>query len=166
MNYRLNLRIPYLMFSPFKDKECHTLINFINACRIGEEIQFDSFGTVEPNDRQWNSITVSSQNEYDPKTSNCLIYNMKNTNWNNGDYDKLFIYQTVGKEISNYGFMFLNTETNKEVEVHTLEYSDDVLIHRITEYMHKIPTYSVGYWDKIMGKTELNKMNKKKIKYA
>lgn len=166
MNYKLNLRLPYLMFSPFKDKEVHTLINFIACCRIGEEIKFDSFGTVEPNDKQWNGVTVTPQDEYDPKTSTCLIYDMKVTDFNKGDYDKLFIYQSIGKEISNYGFVFLNTKTNKEVEVHTLEYADDILIHRIIEYMHKIPTYVQGYWDNVMGKDEINKMSKKTIKYA
>lgn len=164
-NYNLSVRLPHLEFSHFKDKEMRILMSTISSCRIGEEISFNQYGHITYNDTIGTKIHLDEMGDhYDKNLTNCLIYDIVPSSYNK-DYTKLFIYQSIGKEISNYGFIMLDEKNNKEIEVHTLEYSDDILIHRITEYMHKIPTYTKDYWDKKMNKMGLTKRKKKAIEY-
>lgn len=119
----------------FKQKQALIIINTISGGRLMNDMVFDGYGHIEFNeeDVKHRYPIISYLDSYNRNKTNCLIYNLKNTQRNQGYYDKCFIYHSAGKQEGNYGYVFYNSETGDVSHKYFIEHEYDVLCVKLTE---------------------------------
>lgn len=134
-NIELKFEMPYIDCLNFKEKELQTIINIISGSRVGQLISFNGYYNISFNEedkQHWKPI-LSNLESFSRSKTNCFSYNILNGN----KYDKVFIYQTGGKEGGFYGFLFLNSIENKSLHLYNLKYDYTSLIVYLNQMVQK-----------------------------
>lgn len=101
---------------PFKQKHSVVVRNLLEGSRLKQQLQFDTYAhlTFDENDKCLRYPHIESIEGFTKKT-NCIIYNLYETEENPGIFNKLFITYYQGKHVPFYGYMFYHTETHRFV---------------------------------------------------
>ena len=148
MQTKLEFTHCFFTCDPFKFSEVERMNKFMSICKIGEEVHFEGFGNIsfDESDTQnrYPTITWDEEylKEYSRKHCNCLVYNLDESYRNDGEWDKLFIYQT--KRTNNvvwYGYVAYNTKTGKHSHRFFIEPEYDELFVNISNFLNSIKKY-------------------------
>jgi hypothetical protein len=137
--YKFNFNVNYMRCDNFKQNHTYIIRNIIEKSRLGYSINFHGYGntTFDKNDTKLQEPTVEIINEFNRNKTNCLCYNIIDPKYSN-IYDKLFIFQYIGKNDSYYGFVLYNTETGKYSHKYCINYDDSDLCIAITKGFHTL----------------------------
>jgi len=130
----------------FKQKQALIIINTIAGGRLNNDMTFDGYGHIEfdENDTKNRYPIINHLDGYNRNKTNCLIYDLKDTQKNQGYYDKCFIYHSAGRQEGNYGFVLYNTETGDVSHKYFIEHEYDTLCVKLTEsfnILYKLPMF-------------------------
>ena len=132
--YDIDLAINYCTFENFKQKSAYILNALFANGRIIDYAKFSCFGNITPLNDKNNKIHVEELDKFNRTKVNCLIYDLTYNKYNDGKYDKLFIYySTVVRDTNWYGYVFYNTQTGKTLHKYCIEYADD----KLYQYIYK-----------------------------
>lgn len=139
--YNLNFLFSYIDCNNFKEKELIVLRNFIKGTRIGREIKFANYANIsfDVEDVKHDKPIVTELEQFTRSKTNGIIFNMENTELNNGVFNKCVIYQTLFTNSGAYGYILWNTETNDSVHEFNVEYDGNELIKHIYRTINSLP---------------------------
>jgi len=140
MEYKFEFERWFFDTDNFKQKQVENILGIINGGRLHEYMRFFSYGNIsfEPEDKGHRYPTITELDKFNRLKSNCLIFDLSYNTFNNGKYDKCFIYNTVGHQIGNYGFVFYNTKTGELSHKYFIEYTFDGLCQALTKSFHSL----------------------------
>lgn len=124
----------------FKQRPAQILINTIIGGRLVNDMEFESYGHIEfaPEDKSNRYPTVSYLDDFTRSKTNCLIFNLKETDKNKNYYNKCFIYHSTSAQDGNYGYVFYNSETNEMIHKYFIVHEDDELCKKFTESFYML----------------------------
>lgn len=139
-SYKFNFDIWKLTLSNFKQKESEIFRNIIKETRLGKILSFSNYGICDFEDDCHIHPIVDELDKFSRSNTNMLIFNISKNDFTGDEYNKLFIYQNLGKIYESYGYVFYNTETKKQIHKYCIEYTLDNLLYSIynTFYNYKI----------------------------
>lgn len=118
--YKLDFDVWKEYPSVWTEREAKNMIDVFSVCRIGIHTSFDSYGTftfAEDDPNQWHPI-IETQEEFNKKTTNCIIFNLE---VDNCDYDKVFIYMNRGGYNGHSGYyIYSSTDPTKHIHKYYL----------------------------------------------
>lgn len=162
-DYNLEFSMYYINTDNFKQKTAEILISVISNSRLFEQMQFSSYAHIEfeKDDKVHRFAKVIEFDKFNRSKTNCLIFDLKRTSFNNGEYDKCFVYRSNNYKESTYGFCFLNTETGKNNHIFNIDETPDELCHKITQTLHTlynkpIYDYYAKQYDAVKGRNGLS----------
>lgn len=133
-SYEFDLAINYCTFDNFKQKSAYILNALFAGGRMTDYARFSCYGIITPLNDKNNRIQIEEVDKFNRAKVNCIIYDLTYNKYNDGIYDKLFIYySTVTRDTSWYGYVFYNTKTGKTLHKYCIEYSDD----KLYQYIYK-----------------------------
>ena len=138
MEYKFEFQRWFFDTDNFKQKQVDNILGIINGGRLLEFMKFVGYGniTYAPEDHGHRYPTITELDKFNRLKSNCMIFDLTYNTYNNGKFDKCFIYQSNGRQIGNYGFVFYNTETGKLWHKYFIDYSFDGLCQALTKSFH------------------------------
>ena len=128
--FEIELSLPHVKFDSFKKKQMQILKNLLDTCRLMNLMRFSSYGSITYTDKSEKKIVIEECEKYTRSNSYCLIYDVLDTPYDDGRYDKVIIYYSSIKQ-DYYGFFLYNSNTKKSTHIYCLRYEDDNLAHRI-----------------------------------
>lgn len=130
--YRFELFRYNFNFDKFTNKQASILIKLITNSRLNNEIEFYKYGlvTFDNNDYSNKYPNIECLDEF-KKQTNCLIFKLHDSIKNMGVYDMMFLYQTTGPNIGNYGYILYNSKTGKYVHKYFIEFDYNSLMQTI-----------------------------------
>lgn len=166
-NYKFEFTVFGFDCHNFKQKQVSFLRNTIERSRLGLYLKFNSFGETIFNelDKSLRYPITSINKEYNRNRSNCIVYNIVDeypceyTKY----YDKLFIYQYIGKSDSYYSAVFYNSNTNKYFHKFLIEYDLSELCINISKILYNLER-NATLTDKLT--KDLESIKQSKIKRA
>lgn len=113
--FNLEMQLLYLDIGSMKESLTYNIIRGIGQSRISPYLLFSGYGNLsfDPEDKKHRYPIVTKLDNYTKRKTNCLIYDLGYNTYNNGQYDKLFIYISCSKKESYFGYIFHNTKTGK-----------------------------------------------------
>lgn len=133
-SYDVNLAINYCTFDNFKQKSAYILNNLFAGGRMIDYAVFSSYGIITPLNEKNNQIHIEEVDKFNRAKVNCIIYDLTYNKYNDGKYDKMFIYySTVTRDTTWYGYVFYNTKTGKTLHKYCIDYLDD----KLYQYIYK-----------------------------
>ena len=133
-SYDVNLAINYCTFDNFKQKSAYILNGLFAGGRMIDYAVFSSFGIITPLNEKNNQIHIEEVDKFNRAKVNCIIYDLTYNKYNEGKYDKMFIYySTVTRDTTWYGYVFYNTKTGKTLHKYCIDYLDD----KLYQYIYK-----------------------------
>lgn len=124
----------------FKQKNVGHILQYINAGSMYQYYQFSTYGRIDFADDDTRHLhpIVTEQDKFNRTKTNCLIFDMPVCDSNDGTYDKMFLYYTNGKTMSNYGFVLYNSTTNHMVHKAYIEDTFEDLIKSMSKVMNHL----------------------------
>lgn len=163
-DYKLEFILCYLNADNFKEKSARNLMNVIGGSRMMNFMTFDSFGHIDfaEDDSTHSHPLVSKLDKFSRSKTNCLIYDLKENIYNRAEYDKCFIYRSNGYREPSFGFVFLNTETNKCKHIFNIDELPDALCIKFMQVFNRMlesPIYDIYIkkWDALKGRKGLTR---------
>lgn len=137
-NYRFEFLRYNFNVDKFNKKQAFILTKLITNSRLNKEVKFNSYGiiTFDENDKQNKYPNIELVGEIYNKKVNCLVFDLCESMNNNNVYNKLFIYQTTGPNIGNYGYLLYNDETQKYTHKFFIEYEYDSLMKSLNQSLN------------------------------
>lgn len=133
-SYDVNLAINYCTFDNFKQKSAYILNGLFAGGRMIDYAVFSSYGIITPLNEKNNQIHIEEVDKFNRAKVNCIIYDLTYNKYNDGKYDKMFIYySTVTRDTTWYGYVFYNTKTGKTLHKYCIDYLDD----KLYQYIYK-----------------------------
>jgi len=133
-SYDINLAINYCTFDNFKQKSAYILNRLFAGGRMIDYAVFSSYGIITPLNEKNNQIHIEEVDKFNRAKVNCIIYDLTYNKYNDGKYDKMFIYySTVTRDTTWYGYVFYNTKTGKTLHKYCIDYLDD----KLYQYIYK-----------------------------
>lgn len=126
-------------FDKFTSKQAYILINLICNSRLSKEIHFDKYAiaTFAPSDKSQRYPKIECIDDY-KKGVNCLVFRLSESIHNMGIYDMMFLYQTTGPNIGNYGYILYNSTTQKYVHKYFVEFDYNSLMKSINVSLNSL----------------------------
>lgn len=139
-NFTCELQLFYLPVSNFKEKQSNILMNSISNGRLGQEIKFNSFANIsfEAEDKQLRYPTFKPLDGFARSKTNCLVYDVLETEKNPGMWDKCYIFMQGGHDVS-YSFIMYNTKTGRMVHKFMIPLEYDSIVIAIQGVLDSIP---------------------------
>lgn len=134
MTYYFDFSVWKIDCDKFKQKQVHLIRNIIDQGRLSVDMEFDTYGliTFSEEDKNHYHPIITETTEFNRLKTNCLIYNLKETDTNKKYYDKLFIYQTNGIKTNGfYGFIIYNSETGVFKHKYYIDRTEDELARQL-----------------------------------
>lgn len=127
MKYKLNFEFWNINVDNLKEKEINKITWILSQSLQSKNISLYKYGELKFNDddiHHYHPI-VDEQEVFNRRKTNCAIYNM-----NLSIYDKLFLYHTNGKKVSNYGYVLYNSKTkNTKHRYFISDDLNDIIMH-------------------------------------
>lgn len=123
--YNLKFGFWNINIDPIKEKEANKIIWILSQTRHVKDISFANYAEITfdlKDDKHWNPI-AEDQMVFNRRKSNCMVFDIHLTRGVDY-YDKLFLYHSNNKRISNWGYVLYNTKTGKSK--HTYFIYDDL----------------------------------------
>lgn len=123
--YNLKFGFWNINIDPIKEKEANKIIWILSQTRHANDISFTNYAEITfdlKDDKHWNPI-AEDQMVFNRRKSNCMVFDIHLTRGVDY-YDKLFLYHSNNKRISNWGYVLYNTKTRKSK--HTYFIYDDL----------------------------------------
>ena len=123
--YNLKFGFWNINVDPIKEKEANKIIWILSQTRHAKDISFANYAEITfdlKDDKHWNPI-AEDQMVFNRRKSNCMVFDIHLTRGVDY-YDKLFLYHSNNKRISNWGYVLYNTKTGKSK--HTYFIYDDL----------------------------------------
>lgn len=124
----------------FKQKNVSHILQYINAGLMHNYYVFSSYGRIDfdEEDKKHLYPIVTEQEKFNRTKTNCLIFDMPVCDSNDGTYDKMFLYYSNGKAVSNYGMVFYNSETNDMIHKAFIDDTFEDLIKMMSKTINRI----------------------------
>ncbi len=121
--------------SVFKLKDTQKILDVINTGRLKNFITFESFGmiTYDEDDIKLEYAHVTKMDKFNRLRTNVMIFNVRQSDWNNGVYDKLYIIKQNNDKNPTFSYIFQNTETNVCSMMPAIDYEFDRLAQNLTK---------------------------------
>ena len=133
-NYDIDLAINYCTFENFKQKSAYILNALFAGGRMVDYAKFSCYAVITPLNEKNNRIHIEEVDKFNRSKVNCIVYDLTYNKYNEGKYDKVFIYySTVTRDTSWYGYVFYNTKTGKTLHKYCIDYLDD----KLYQYIYK-----------------------------
>ena len=146
----------------FKQRPAQILLNTIIGSRLINDMSFESYGHIEfaAEDTSHRYPEISYLDAYTRSKTNCLIFDLKETDKNRNYYDKCFIYHSTSTQDGNYGYVFYNTETKEMVHKYFIVHEDDELCRKLTESFYTLMNKPIidKYVEKIKNTKRVSKV--------
>lgn len=99
----------------FKQKPAFILQNTISNSRLGYDIKFNSFANIyfDESDLKYRYPIIELLDSFNRNKTNCLVYDVKDESKIYRFYNKVFVFQYVGKSESFYSVILYHTETKR-----------------------------------------------------
>ncbi len=138
--YNVEMQLYYLDINSFKEKQTYMIINTIGACRIGNYMSFKCYANLkfDEEDTKHKSPIITELSGFTRGKTNCLVYDLNYNTYNNGQYDKLFIFMTTSKKELYYSYIFYNTKTGKCFHKFLIPDLIDELVISINNYLYDL----------------------------
>jgi hypothetical protein len=123
-DYNFELRQFGFNFDMFKQKQAYILKNTISNSRLGYYLSFDNYANIsfDENDRKFRYPKIEMLDDFNRNKTNCLVYNIKPDTDIYRFYNKVFVFQYIGKIESFYSIILYHTETGKFTHKFFIEY--------------------------------------------
>ena len=103
-------------YNNFKQKDAFTLQNIVEGMRLKDDMFFEGYADMvfEQSDAHHQHPSFVMLDGFNRKNTYALVYDISESERNAlKEYDKMFIYQYLGKNFSYYGYMLYSSETKK-----------------------------------------------------
>lgn len=139
-SYTFNKMYPHTETSVLKQKDVNSIMTMIRCGRLKNLIEFEGYGVCEydEDDNQLIHPHVMIADKFNRLRTNVLVYNVFDNDWNQGTYDKLFIFKTNWPKEPTYNIVFHNTKTNKSMHHPEIENAYDILLQDIMKVFNII----------------------------
>ena len=114
--YNLKFGFWNINIDPIKEKEANKIIWILSQTRHANDISFANYAEITfdlKDDKHWNPI-AEDQMVFNRRKSNCMVFDIHLTRGVDY-YDKLFLYHSNNKRISNWGYVLYNTKSRGKV---------------------------------------------------
>lgn len=140
MEYKFEFERWYFDTDNFKQKQVDNILGIINGGNLREFMTFAGYGNIiyEPEDKCHRYPTIIELDKFNRLKTNCLIFDLSFNTYNNGKFDKCFVYNTNGHQIGNYGFVMYNSETGQIMHKYFIDYAFDSLCHALMKAFHSM----------------------------
>lgn len=140
MEYKFEFQHWFFATDNFKQKQIDNILCIIGNGRLNDFLKFSGYGNIsfDENDKGHRYPTIVEQDKYNRFKSNCIIYDMTYNRFNNGKFDKCFIYHSNGNQIGNYGYVFYNTQTGKLSHIYFVEDTYDALCQSLIKSFYSL----------------------------
>lgn len=131
----------------FKEKQSTVLNSIISNGRLGQEIKFSTFANIsfDKTDTQLRFPKFTPMELFSRSKTNCLIFDMLDTDKNKGVFTKCCIFMQGGHDIK-YSFLLYNENTKRVLHKFLIPFEDDTLIIAIQNTINNF--VNTNYIDK------------------
>lgn len=134
--YELESNLYYLEFDNFKEKQTSILLKTLLGGRLYDYMRFDKYAHIEfdPEDKKHRFPIVKELESFNKLKTNCIEFNLTYNTKNNGQFDKLFLYNTIyhSEKGGCFGFYLYNTQTKKCIHKYLIDYPIDNLCYYLS----------------------------------
>lgn len=131
--YELECSLYYLDIDNFKEKQVGILLRTLLGGRLYDYMRFDKYAHIEflLEDKKHRYPIVTELDSFNKLKTNCIEFNLTYNTKNNGQFDKLFLYNTIYKAEKGgcFGFFLYNTKTKKCLHKFLIDYPIDNLCY-------------------------------------
>ncbi|MBO5005490.1 MAG: hypothetical protein J6D03_09720 [Clostridia bacterium] len=131
--YNIEFNYYYQLFNNFKTKECDLINNIIKGSpRMNEYMRFESYANVsfDEDDKLHKIGHVTLSDGYERKKTNCMVFNLPESQFNHNRYNKLFLYTHSTTSTTYYGYLLLNTKTGRHTQIADVSGEiNDIIVH-------------------------------------
>lgn len=134
MTYDLKFSVERIECDNFKQKQVAILRNVIETGRLVLDMKFSTFAIITFKDEDEKHIYphIEEIPDYNRLRTNCMIYDLFETDANKGFYDKVIIYQTNGAKGNGwFGYFLYNSQTNTYVHKYYIDRTEDELCRQL-----------------------------------
>ena len=139
-DYTFKKMYPYVETSVLKQKEVICINNIIATGRLRHFIKFVGYGVCEydEDDKQLINTHVVMADKFNRLSNNVMVFDVFKKDWNNGVYDKLFIFKTAWPKEHTLNIVFHNTKTGNSMHHPEIEFAYDTLVHDIMKVFNTL----------------------------
>lgn len=129
----------------FNQKHSSILLSIISNGRLGRYMTFSSYATITfaEEDTAHKYPTITELENFSRNKTNCLIFDLSESEKNQNVYDKLFIYHSNGSQHDFYGYVLYNTETKKMMHKYFVTHEYDELCIALTKTLNTLEKSSL-----------------------
>jgi len=134
-DFSINLSVCYTRADVFKKKFCDITTSIIAGSRMHDMMNFIGYGNMsfDENDHKHLNPIIKLQDKFNRVKTNCLIYDLYDTPFNTGMYDKMILYHEVYGKNGYYNYYIWNSETGEGFHITWIEDAFDNLIQRLSK---------------------------------
>jgi hypothetical protein len=147
--YRFETAHYYQRFDTWRQKEAEYIISTIGSLvLLGKNLKFFGYGELsfDENDTKnaFASIHYADDEDnplpFNKKASNVIVFNLADTNYTNGIYDKLAIFRAQSHSGTGQWFSFIawDEKTGKHTTKEFIDYDYQDLFHALTRWLFHI----------------------------
>lgn len=134
--YNVKFSVCYTKADTFKKKFCDITTSTINTSRIYSMMNFVGYAQLtfdEVNDHKHEYPKIIMQDKFNRIKTNCLVYDLYDTPFNPGYYDKMFIYHEVYGKVGYFNYYLYNTQTQDFIHITWIEDAFDIFVQRLAK---------------------------------
>ena len=128
-------------YNNFKQKEAHTLQNIVEGMRLKDDMFFEGYAdmVIEESVVHHQHPKFVMLESFNRKNTYALVYDISESERNAlKEYDKLFIYQYLGKNFSYYGYLLYSSETQKSSNHFVIPHDENDLFVNINSVFNTL----------------------------
>ena len=128
-------------YNNFKQKDALTLQNIVEGMRLKDDMFFEGYADMvfEQSDAHHQHPSFVMLDGFNRKNTYALVYDISESERNAlKEYDKMFIYQYLGKNFSYYGYMLYSSETKKSANHFVIPHDENDLFVNINSVFNTL----------------------------
>lgn len=126
----------------FTRKQASILQSVISGARLNTILKFNSYANISfsEEDKFFRDPHIEILDDYTNRKTNCMVYDIKANDLYGVEYkfDKIFIFQYVGKRTGYYGYILYNEDTKEYFHKYFVSYDNCDLCIAINKSLNKL----------------------------
>lgn len=126
----------------FTRKQAASLQSVIGGSRLNMILKFNSYANISfsEEDKHFRYPHIETLDDYTNRKTNCMVYDINTDDLCGVEYkyDKIFIFQYIGKHVGYYGYILYNEETKEYFHKYFVSYNNSDLCIAINKSLNTL----------------------------